>query len=259
MLATTASPPEVGYSPLGPDLGVAASSSTVFTHSDAPGAPGEAFPVYLLALTAGAGIVDATSYLAFSHTFAATMTGNLIFVGLAGIGAPGFVLVALVGALISFFLGAFVAGRWIHRRSANRVQLLRGFTSAQLVPTALAALLSFLLGTPLPYWGMMPLLALLAFSMGIQAAGAARMRVPGLERTTVLTTTFANLGADAFATPESYAVSARWLLSIVALVGGAVVGGALFLRESLWVPLAVASALVALVVLGAFLIREPSV
>jgi uncharacterized membrane protein YoaK (UPF0700 family) len=236
---------------------VPATGSTVFTHSDTPDAPGVAFPIYLLALTAVAGLVDATSYLAFSHTFAATMTGNLIFVGLAGIGATGFVLAALVVALFAFFVGAFVAGRWIHRRSANQVQLLRGFTTAQLVPTGLAAVIAFLVGSPGSSVGVPVLLVLLAFSMGVQAAGAARMKVPGLERTTVLTTTFANLGADAFAEPGGYTVSARWVLSIVALVGGAILGGALVIRVNLWVPLAVATLLVGLVVLGAYLIREP--
>jgi uncharacterized membrane protein YoaK (UPF0700 family) len=217
------------------------------------------FPACLLLLTAAAGVVDATSYLAFNHAFAATLTGNLVFVGLAGIGAPGFLLTFLVGAIAGFFVGAFFAGRWIHRRAGNRVELLRSFTSIQLIPIGLAAIVALVVRSAVTSGALLAMLVLLAFSMGVQAVGAARMKVPGLERTTVLTTTFANIGADAFATREGHAVSIRWILSIVALVGGAVVGGALYLRTELWVPLAVAAAIVAIVALAAFSIREAAV
>jgi hypothetical protein len=47
-------------------------------------------PAMLLALTALAGIVDATSILALKHVFVATMTGNVVFIGLGLSGAPRF-------------------------------------------------------------------------------------------------------------------------------------------------------------------------
>lgn len=40
-------------------------------------------PALLLALTMLAGVVDATSILRLGHVFVATMTGNLVFIGLA--------------------------------------------------------------------------------------------------------------------------------------------------------------------------------
>src|ERR1700760_1084376 len=50
-------------------------------------------PAMLVALTVLAGIVDATSILKLGHVFVATMTGNLVFVGLAIAGAKGFAIV----------------------------------------------------------------------------------------------------------------------------------------------------------------------
>ena len=46
-------------------------------------------PAMLLSLTVLAGIVDATSILRLGHVFVATMTGNLVFLGLAAAGANG--------------------------------------------------------------------------------------------------------------------------------------------------------------------------
>ena len=47
-------------------------------------------PALLLALTMLAGVLDATTILRLGHVFVATMTGNLVFMGLAAAGAQGF-------------------------------------------------------------------------------------------------------------------------------------------------------------------------
>ena len=70
-------------------------------------------PLLLLALTVLTGVVDAVSILALGRVFVANMTGNIVFVGFAIGGAPGFSLSASLAALGGFLLGAFAGGRTI--------------------------------------------------------------------------------------------------------------------------------------------------
>ena len=46
-------------------------------------------PVLLLTLTVVTGLVDAVSILALGRVFVANMTGNVVFIGFALVGAPG--------------------------------------------------------------------------------------------------------------------------------------------------------------------------
>jgi hypothetical protein len=46
-------------------------------------------PALLLLLTATTGVVDAVSILSLGRVFVANMTGNVVFVGFALVGAPG--------------------------------------------------------------------------------------------------------------------------------------------------------------------------
>jgi len=61
----------------------------------------------LLALTVVTGLVDAFSYLLLGHVFVANVTGNVVFLGFALAGAPGFSITASLVAL-----GAFSLGLW---------------------------------------------------------------------------------------------------------------------------------------------------
>jgi uncharacterized membrane protein YoaK (UPF0700 family) len=51
-------------------------------------------PALLLLLTVATGVVDAVSLLALGRVFIANMTGNVVFIGFALAGAPGFSLIA---------------------------------------------------------------------------------------------------------------------------------------------------------------------
>ena len=68
-------------------------------------------PPLLVAMTLVTGLVDAFSYLVLGHVFVANMTGNVVFLGFALAGAPGFSIGASVVALASFCLGALVGGQ----------------------------------------------------------------------------------------------------------------------------------------------------
>ena len=67
-------------------------------------------PALLLLLTIVTGLVDAASILALGRVFVANMTGNVVFVGFALAGAPGFSLAGSIFALIGFLVGALGGG-----------------------------------------------------------------------------------------------------------------------------------------------------
>src|ERR1700709_968696 len=81
-------------------------------------------PALLLILTVATGVVDAVSILALGRVFIANMTGNVVFVGFALAGAPGFSLIASLLALAGFLLGAAAGGPVTVRFRASRGRLL---------------------------------------------------------------------------------------------------------------------------------------
>ena len=65
-----------------------------------PGGRHGPLPPLLLGLTVVTGLVDAFSYLVLGHVFVANMTGNVVFLGFALVGAPGFSIGASAVALV---------------------------------------------------------------------------------------------------------------------------------------------------------------
>src|SRR5579863_6410647 len=82
-------------------------------------------PPLLLALTVVTGLVDSFSYLVLGHVFVANMTGNVVFLAFALVGAPGFSIPASIAALGSFGLGAVIGGRVCATLAHQRARLLR--------------------------------------------------------------------------------------------------------------------------------------
>src|SRR6201999_405107 len=80
-------------------------------------------PPLLVSMTLVTGLVDAFSYLVLGHVFVANMTGNVVFLGFALAGAPGFSIGASLAAMAAFAVGALVSGRlgsW-HRDHRGRL------------------------------------------------------------------------------------------------------------------------------------------
>ncbi|MGW6016344.1 YoaK family protein, partial [Streptomyces sp. NPDC055210] len=65
----------------------------------------------LMTLTAVSGLIDAISYLGLGHVFTANMTGNVVVIGFAVAGAPGFSVLGSLVSLAAFLTGAVIAGR----------------------------------------------------------------------------------------------------------------------------------------------------
>jgi uncharacterized membrane protein YoaK (UPF0700 family) len=92
-----------------------------------------------MVLTLLSGVVDAVSYLGLGRVFTANMTGNVVVLGFAAAGAPGFSIPASLTSLGAFLVGALcagLAGRRIARR--GRLLLLAMVTEAVLVGVAQA-------------------------------------------------------------------------------------------------------------------------
>jgi len=64
----------------------------------------------LMGLTLGTGIVDAVGYLALNHVFIGNMTGNVIILGMAIVGADKLPVLGPLLAMLCFSLGASVTG-----------------------------------------------------------------------------------------------------------------------------------------------------
>ena len=80
-----------------------------------PDRPPPPLVVTLAALTVVSGFVDAVSFLGLGHVFTANMTGNVVLIGFAAAGAPGFSVAASLSALGAFLAGAVAGGRLAQR------------------------------------------------------------------------------------------------------------------------------------------------
>ena len=213
-------------------------------------------PPLLVALTAVTGLVDAFSYLVLGHVFVANMTGNVVFFAFALAGVGGFSVPASLVAIGCFALGASAAGR-LGRALAGRRELLLGVTAAiQVALVGAAVIMAALTAPPVPAGLRYALIVALAATMGAQNATARKLAVPDLT-TTVLTLTIVGVAADHALAGATGARVARRLISVFAMLLGALVGAVLVLHTHIVYPLVIALViLVAVALTGVALARE---
>ena len=203
-------------------------------------------PALLLVLTVMTGLIDAVSILGLGRVFVANMTGNVVFIGFALAGAPGFSLSASIAALIGFLAGALLGGALVARFAGHRGLMLRNTGLVEFVLMAIAFVLVLpSAGLPGPSIGG-AVAALCAAAMGIQNATARRLAVPDLT-TTVLTMTLTGIAADVRQSPAL--TTTRRVLAVLTMLLGAMVGALLVLNTRLAVALGVALILLGAVVL----------
>ena len=160
--------------------------------------------------------------------YTANMTGNVVFLGMALAGAPGFSLAASVAALAGFLLGAFAGGALVRRRGGHRGRLLRDTGAAELVLVAAALVLTAI--APVGAVVMSIVAALLAIAMGLQNTAARQLAVPDLT-TTVLTMTLTGIAADLG--DSGNARIARRMLAVCTMLAGALIGALLVVYATL--------------------------
>jgi uncharacterized membrane protein YoaK (UPF0700 family) len=196
-------------------------------------------PVLLVGLTIVTGLVDAFSYLSLGHVFVANMTGNVVFLGFGLAGVGGISLRASLVAILAFAVGATGGGRWSASTPPHRGHLLAVCTAVQTVLVVVAGVVAVAAGVGGPTTRLV-LIALLAVAMGAQNAVARRLAVPDLT-TTVLTLTVTGLVADA----TTVKTRLRRLVPVLAMLGGALAGGALLRWVGTSAPLWIAAIVLA--------------
>ncbi|MEU2773189.1 YoaK family protein [Streptomyces sp. NPDC007162] len=216
--------------------------SAVTPDRDGPETRGVRLVVVLLALMTVSGLIDAVSYLGLGHVFTANMTGNIVILGFAAAGAPGFSVPHAATSLACFVVGATVGGRVAGRFGGGSRR-----TWTRVILVAEAALLAgsaALAGFARPHSAATTysLIALTAFAMGLRNANVRKLGVPDLTATTVLTTTLTGLVSESRFGDATSRRSPRRAAAVLALIGGAVLGAWLVLHHGLGIPLLAAAA-----------------
>ncbi|WBO21824.1 YoaK family protein [Sphingomonas abietis] len=182
-------------------------------------------PALLLLLSAITGLVDAASILGLGKVFTANMTGNVVFLGFAAAGTPGFKWSAYVVAILAFMAGALVAGRLArgHIGRPMSAWLMR----ASLLETALLWIAAAIaIGLEISELGdarTFAIIALTGVAMGFRNATIRQLKVPDLT-TTVLTLTITGLAADSSAAGGSNPNWPRRVAAVVSIFVGAAIG-----------------------------------
>lgn len=205
-------------------------------------------PVLLLLLTLNTGVVDAVSILTLGRVFIANMTGNVVFVGFAAAGTPGFSLSASLWALAGFVAGAYLGGHVIRRISDHRGRLFQVAMLIETVLLAAALVVSITAGDALSTTENNIIAAGAAVGLGLQNAVVRRLAVPDLT-TTVLTMTLTGIAADV-AGSRGQTITRR-IAAVLAMLIGATLGALLVIHAGRTSGLAVAAALLAVTAIAA--------
>jgi uncharacterized membrane protein YoaK (UPF0700 family) len=205
----------------------------------------EPLTLALLALTFASGMVDAVSYLGLDRVFTANMTGNVVLLGFGIAGSGGLPILAPIISLGSFVLGAGIGG--LLGTKFGQQHLLH-VGAAWILQATLLTCATILAAAVHPRAGSVSrdvVIGTLALAMGVQTATARRLAVPDLP-TTVVTQTLTGLVADSRLFGGSGKGTTRRGSAVAAMLGGAVIG-ALLLKASLVLALALTGGLILLV------------
>lgn len=182
--------------------------------------------ILMLVLTFSTGVIDAVGYLGLDRVFTGNMTGNVVILGMALIGADNLPVVGPLIALACFMLGAVAAGRALRPEAAGWSRRTTVLLTAVGVTMAAVAVVLFLhaprAGDPVT----LAITGALAVAMGIQAATARHLAVRDVT-TVVVTSTLTGLAADSRLGGGKGGHSGRRLSAVVLILAGATAGAAL--------------------------------
>jgi uncharacterized membrane protein YoaK (UPF0700 family) len=203
-------------------------------------------PRLLLLLSVTTGMVDAISVLGLGKVFTANMTGNIVFLGFAAAGTPGFRVAPFLAAIAAFLVGALAAGR-VGKHHVG-LPLRRWLLVAAIVETGLLWIAAaFAPGLDIaaqsPGTAVFAIIALTGLAMGFRNGTIRQLKVPDMT-TTVLTLTLTGLAADSGIAGGRNPNWSRRIASVVAIFIGAALGAWLVNHGGLTVPLLLAGALV---------------
>ncbi|BBF70012.1 YoaK family protein [Sphingomonas bisphenolicum] len=203
-------------------------------------------PWLLLLLSVTTGLVDAISVLGLGKVFTANMTGNIVFLGFAAAGTPGFRVAPYLAAIAAFMIGALAAGR-VGKGHAGlplrRWLLVAALVEAVLLWIAAGVAVGFDFAIQSPDYKIFAIIALTGVAMGFRNATIRQLKVPDLT-TTVLTLTVTGLAADSSLAGGSNPNWGRRIGSVAAIFLGAAIGAFLVTHGGLVAPLLLAGMLV---------------
>jgi uncharacterized membrane protein YoaK (UPF0700 family) len=214
-------------------------TSETGTQTDTQKTRGLPLVAALMALTAVSGLIDAVTYLGVGRIFTANMTGNVVVLGFAAAGAPGFSVPHAATSLGTYLVGAVTGGRiavWMgdgSRRTWARVTLA---VEAALMGAASVVAFTSPGHTHTAY----ALIVLTALAMGLRNSTVRKLGVPDLT-TTVLTMTLTGLAAESRVGGGSGTRSAHRAGAVLSMLAGALLGAWLVIHHGLGIPLLVAA------------------
>jgi uncharacterized membrane protein YoaK (UPF0700 family) len=206
-------------------------------------------PWVLIVLTVTTGLVDAVSVLGLGRVFTANMTGNVVFLGFAAVGAPGFSVARVGVALSGFVVGAMLGGRLgvaMASVARRRWLLTVAVVEAGLFFVATWVAIGYDRVTLTPVPTLYVLIILTAVAMGLRTATVRRLAVPDLT-TTVLTMTLTSLAADAALTGGRTTRLGWRLAAVLAIFAGSAVGAVLVSLGGVALPLVITGTCILLV------------
>jgi uncharacterized membrane protein YoaK (UPF0700 family) len=213
-------------------------------------------PAFLLALTVLAGIVDATSILRLGHVFVATITGNLVFIGLAAAGARGFAVGISALAVGGFIVGVLIGGRACQAARSHRGLAFRNVLRVKVLLASVVTLIAVLTGPNFAVGARDAMVVLMATSMGAQLAVIRYLKVPDL-LTVVLTMTITGALTERGSGRNDPRVLRRGL-ALVAFAVGALSGALLILNVGVAAALSFGLAIIIAVAIAAHLASRTS-
>lgn len=213
-------------------------------------------PALLLALTVLAGLLDAISILRLGGVFVATITGNLIFLGLAAAGATGFHVITSAISIVGFVVGVLVGDRACRAARSHRGRALRNVLAFKLWLGCGVAIIAITDGSPFSAGARDALIVLLAMSMGAQLAAIRYCKVPDIV-TVVITMTITAVLTEhggGWRDPKLW----RRGLAVGAFLLGALLGAVIILSLGVIVALIFGLSIIAGVAIAAHLLSRTS-
>jgi uncharacterized membrane protein YoaK (UPF0700 family) len=182
--------------------------------------------VLMLALTFATGIIDAVGYLGLDRVFTGNMTGNVVILGMALLGADGLPVLGPLVALAGFVAGAAGGGRVLKGADDGWTQRVTGlFAVTALVEWVVGVgLLTGLRADERPV--QVGVVAVVGAAMGVQAATARFLAVKDVP-TVVVTSTLTGLASESVLGSGTGGGTVRRVAAVVLILVGAATGAAL--------------------------------
>ena len=182
--------------------------------------------VLMLALTFATGIIDAVGYLGLDRVFTGNMTGNVVILGMALLGADELPVLGPLVALAGFVAGAASGGRVLKGADGGWTHRVTGlFAVTALVEWVVGVgLLTGLRADERPV--QVGVVAVVGAAMGVQAATARFLAVKDVP-TVVVTSTLTGLASESVLGSGAGGGTVRRVAAVVLILVGAATGAAL--------------------------------